>query len=423
MRAGHSSTLLPMINPGPIDSNRDSLRAGSDSAPVQPGPQAAFVEPLPQCGSPWLDTLLSLRVDGGRPLGAAADPDAFALSSSRQAHEAPAFRFARDAHAGAYVDFAQTREMTAYLARRVRTPDRIVSACGAKSRLWALELLQAGIPKDALRVAAMFVPDVSPQGLERAHATGEIMSAPSRFTDIPFAERLQRGSAIGAHDDESASGFRVGQFEFAFSPMNDGRPGVLIGSRWGVPQRGDSQYSNHFAIAVMTRHPIRGEIEPMVIDLARDRTHPLSLTEWRAAQRFPDAVIATAPFNHRLQIDTRSLSAPQRTRLASLLDAHDADVSTLERMLARESEPERRRITMDFLHAAPKGNVLAQPFGGEAYYQNYAATLSASLEHPMWPALAAMRNRLAMQVMAKRIEREIEPLRVYEQWLAKTEPR
>lgn len=172
MRAGHSSTLLPMINPGPIDSNRDSLRAGSDSAPVQPGPQAAFVEPLPQCGSPWLDTLLSLRVDGGRPLGAAADPDAFALSSSRQAHEAPAFRFARDAHAGAYVDFAQTREMTAYLARRVRTPDRIVSACGAKSRLWALELLQAGIPKDALRVVAMFVPDVSPQGLERAHATG-----------------------------------------------------------------------------------------------------------------------------------------------------------------------------------------------------------------------------------------------------------
>jgi len=312
--------------------------------------------------------------------------------------------------------------MTAYLAQRVRTPDRIVSACGAKARLWALELRQAGIPNDALRAAAMFVPDISAQGLERAHATGEIMSAPSRFADIPFAERLRRGAAKGAHDDESATGFKVGQFEFAFSRMDDGRPGVLIGSRWGVPQRGESQYSNHYALAVMTRHPVRGDIEPMVIDLACDRTGPLSLAEWRAAQRFPDAVMATAPFNQLLHIDTRSLSAAQCIRLASLLEADDADVSTLDRILARQSEPERRQTTMEFLHAAPKRDVLALPFGGEPYYQHYAASLSESLERPMWTALAAVRNRLAMQVMARRIAGGIEPLRVYEQWLADTEP-
>jgi hypothetical protein len=41
----------------------------------------------------------------------------------------------------------------------------------------------------------------------------------------------------------------------------------------------------------------------------------------------------------------------------------------------------------------------------------------------MWPAVAALRNRLAMQMMATRIARRIEPLNVYEQWLAATELR
>jgi hypothetical protein len=391
------------------------------------GGQATFVEPMPRCGALWLDELLRLRAHdpGKQDAGATAAVDRRPVASAagRTASDAPVFRVAHDVRGHCYFDFSQTCEMTTYLAQRVRTPDRLVSACGAKTQLWALELRQAGVSCAALRVAAMFVPDVSPQGLEHAHTRGEIMSAPSRFADIPFAERLRRSKALGAHDGDSAEGFRIGQFEFEFSRMDDDRPAVRIGSEWGIPQSGESRYSNHFALAVMTRHPVRGDIEPMVIDLAHDRTRPLSLTEWKNAQRYAGSVIATAAFSEPLRIDVRTLGAAQRVRLSSLLDAADADDAALQQIVVRLPEPERYRLMMDFLHAAPSRQVPEIPFRGEPYYGHYAATLSSFIEAPMWPAVAALRNRLAMQMMATRIARRIEPLNVYEQWLAATEPR
>jgi hypothetical protein len=97
--------------------------------------------------------------------------------------------------------------------------------------------------------------------------------------------------------------------------------------------------------------------------------------------------------------------------------------SALQQIVVRVPEPERYRLMMDFLHAAPSRQVREIPFRGEPYYGHCTATLSSFLEAPMWPAVAALRNRLAMQMMATRIARRIEPLNVYEQWLAATEPR
>jgi hypothetical protein len=219
------------------------------------------------------------------------------------------------------------------------------------------------------------------------------------------------------------AGFRIGEFEFELTRMDDDRPAVRIGSKWGIPQRGESQYSNHFALAVMTRHPVRGDIEPVVIDLAHERTRPLSLAEWKDAQRYAGSVIATAAFNEPLRIDVRTLGAAQRVRLSSLLDAAEGDDAALQQIVVRLPEPERRRLTMDFVHAAPSRQVPDMPFRGKPYYRRYAAALSSFLEAPMWPAVAALRNRLAMQAMATRIARRIEPLNVYERWLAATEPR
>ncbi|MEV5963508.1 hypothetical protein AB0L70_17185 [Kribbella sp. NPDC051952] len=211
------------------------------------------------------------------------------------------------------------------LGRLVELPlgHELVAACRMKAVACVAGMLVAGESADSLGIAANLVPDMSVEGMERAYASGQVMRREqSAFSRSSFQTRLNHHP--GVVDTEDAEVVLDGSIRVRAEQGVQG-PGVHVqhvdtDNGWWLADTTEpgQQFGNHFAAVRFHAPADRGEPVPMVYDPGYDNQDPLTVTEWKARQGYPDSVAAVARLDGPYRLHLESMSDVQRARLAAL---------------------------------------------------------------------------------------------------------
>jgi hypothetical protein len=125
------------------------------------------------------------------------------------------------------VDMSEACRLVAGFARLPLAHD-VVSACSLRTKAGVSYLLGEGVPREATAIAANFVADLSPHGLDHVYASGDVMHNSQPYTPMPFSRRV-------AHDEGRPADWKrrgtVREGEAVFTRAeSSGVPGVRTGS-------------------------------------------------------------------------------------------------------------------------------------------------------------------------------------------------